>query len=395
MPASARTTVRARVPPARTVARRAVAGIAALGLGLIAGGPTARADLQQSIDAKRAALDSLHAAIARETAQIDSGSAGLSAAERRLAATRSALSARQAELTAVDGQLIAARDHLTAVENRLARSSSALERNLVATYEGYTPDVFSVVVESRGFNDLLDRIDFLHIAAEHDAAIVGNARAARIAVTRQANSLGVLEQRDQKLAAAVAAQNNQALALETALYDRHAAILAARANTAGQAGTVRSELAALQKREAAIVGQAAPGLGAIRIDTGGMVQPPPGAPAAVGQVMAAGNAIASLPYLYGGGHGSFHANAYDCSGSVSYALAAAGLVSAPLTSGGFESWGDPGPGKWITVWANAGHVFMYVAGWRFDTVALSQGGTRWSQSASGTAGYVARHPPGL
>ena len=126
-----------------------------------------------------------------------------------------------------------------------------------------------------------------------------------------------------------------------------------------------------------------------------MVQPPPGAPAAIGQVMAAGNAIATLPYLYGGGHASFHADAYDCSGSVSYALAAAGLVSAPMTSGAFESWGDPGPGKWITVWANAGHVFMYVAGWRFDTVALAYGGTRWSQSATGTDGYVARHPPGL
>lgn len=317
-------------------------------------------------------------------------------AERRLAVTRSALAARQAELTSVENQLLAARDHLTAVENRLARSSSALERNLVATYEGYTPDVFSVVVESHGFNDLLNRIDFLHIAAQHDAAIVGDARAARIAVTREADSLGVLEGRDQKLAAVVAAQNNEAAALETALYSRHAAILTARAKTAGQAGAVRAGLAALQKREASIVGQAAPGLGSsIRVNAGGMVQPPPDAPAAVGQVMAAGNAIASLPYLYGGGHGSFHANAYDCSGSVSYALAAAGLVSAPLTSGGFETWGDPGPGKWITVWANAGHVFMYVAGWRFDTVALSEGGTRWSQSGTGTGGYVARHPPGL
>jgi peptidoglycan hydrolase CwlO-like protein len=395
LPASARTILHARVQPARRVTRRWLAGLVALGLGLVAVGPSAHADLQHSITARRAALDALHAAISRDTAEIQSGSAGLLRAERRLALTRSALAARQAELTAVENQLIAARDHLTAVENRLARSSTALERNLVATYEGYTPDVFSVVVESHGFNDLLNRIDFLHIAAQHDATIVGDARAARVAVTRQASSLGVLEQRDQKLAAAVQAQNDQAAALETALYSRHAAILTARANTAGQAGAVRAELAGLQKREAAVVGQAAPGLGSIRVNTGGMVQPPPGAPAAVGQVMAAGNAIASLPYLYGGGHGSFHANAYDCSGSVSYALAAAGLVSAPLTSGGFESWGEPGPGKWITVWANAGHVFMYVAGWRFDTVALSQGGTRWSQSASGTGGYVARHPPGL
>jgi peptidoglycan hydrolase CwlO-like protein len=381
--------------PVRRLACWAAVGIAGLAVGLVAVGPSAHADLQSTINAKRSALDELHSAIASDTALIHSGSAGLLRAERTLATTRAALATREGQLTAVENQLLAARDRLTRVENRLAAATTALEGNLVATYEGDTPDVLSVVVDAHGFADLLNRIDFLHIAAQHDADIVGNARAARIAVTREANSLGALEQRDRTLAAAVQAQNNQATALETALYDRHAAILTARANKAGQAAGIRSQLAALQKREAAIVGLAAPGLGAIQIDTGGMVQPPPGAPAAVGEVMAAGNAIATLPYVYGGGHASFHADAYDCSGSVSYALAAAGLVSAPMTSGAFESWGDPGPGKWITVWANAGHVFMYVAGWRFDTVALAEGGTRWSQSATGTGGFVARHPPGL
>jgi hypothetical protein len=131
------------------------------------------------------------------------------------------------------------------------------------------------------------------------------------------------------------------------------------------------------------------------IDAGGMAQAPANAPAAVKQVIAAGNAIAGLPYLYGGGHGSFHANAYDCSGSVSYALAAAGLVSSPLDSTAFESWGEAGPGKWITVYANAGHAFMVVAGWRFDTVALAADGTRWTRTMTGTGGFVARHPAGL
>ena len=79
-------------------------------------------------------------------------------------------------------------------------------------------------------------------------------------------------------------------------------------------------------------------------------------------MIAAGNAIATLPYIYGGGHASFQANGYDCSGSVSYALAAAGLVSSPMVSGDFENWGDPGPGRWITVYANADHVWMEVAG---------------------------------
>jgi hypothetical protein len=115
----------------------------------------------------------------------------------------------------------------------------------------------------------------------------------------------------------------------------------------------------------------------------------------VAEVIAAGNAIAGLPYVYGGGHASFHAQAYDCSGSVSYALAAAGLVSSPLDSTGFESWGQPGPGQWITVYANAGHAFMVVAGWRFDTVALAADGTRWTRTMTDTSGFVARHPAGL
>ena len=83
----------------------------------------------------------------------------------------------------------------------------------------------------------------------------------------------------------------------------------------------------------------------IAVNTGGMVQPPPGAPPQIAQVIAAGNAIATLPYIWGGGHGSFQASGYDCSGSVSYALAAAGLLCSPLDSTGFESWGEAGPGR--------------------------------------------------
>ncbi len=126
-----------------------------------------------------------------------------------------------------------------------------------------------------------------------------------------------------------------------------------------------------------------------------MVQPPAGAPEAVRQMIAAGNAIATLPYIWGGGHGSFQAAGYDCSGSTSYVLAAAGLLSSPEVSGDFESYGDPGPGRWVTIYANAGHVWMTIAGWRFDTVALAEGGTRWARGGGEFGGFVVRHPPGL
>jgi cell wall-associated NlpC family hydrolase len=128
----------------------------------------------------------------------------------------------------------------------------------------------------------------------------------------------------------------------------------------------------------------------------GLALAPIGAPLAVQQVIDAGNQIAHLPYRFGGGHGTFEDNAYDCSGSISFVFAAARLLDTTVTSGELMSWGDPGPGRWITVFANAGHTFMYIAGLRFDTVALAQTGSRWSnRSATEGGGFVARHPPGL
>lgn len=127
----------------------------------------------------------------------------------------------------------------------------------------------------------------------------------------------------------------------------------------------------------------------------GVALPPLEAPAEVRAIFEAGNVIARSPYKWGGGHGRWQDTGYDCSGSVSYALAAAGLVTGPMASGGYMKWGKPGKGKWITIYTNPGHMFMVVAGVRFDTVARGQTGSRWINSPAGTDGYVARHPPGL
>ncbi|MGI8846237.1 MAG: peptidoglycan-binding domain-containing protein [Thermoleophilaceae bacterium] len=116
----------------------------------------------------------------------------------------------------------------------------------------------------------------------------------------------------------------------------------------------------------------------------------------VQRVIAAGNRIATAPYLYGGGHGSFRSPAgYDCSGSVSYALHGGGLLGAPMPSGGFTSYGAPGPGKHITIYANGGHMYMTVDGRRFDTSSRKQSGSRWTSEQRSSAGYTVRHPPGL
>jgi cell wall-associated NlpC family hydrolase len=125
---------------------------------------------------------------------------------------------------------------------------------------------------------------------------------------------------------------------------------------------------------------------------------PINAPAAVQAVIAAGNQIAHLPYRYGGGHMTYEDSAYDCSGSISYVFAAAHLLDRTVVSGDLEQWGQSGPGKWITVFANAGHTFMYVAGLRFDTVALAETGSRWSDRAANEPDlktFSVRHPAGL
>jgi hypothetical protein len=125
---------------------------------------------------------------------------------------------------------------------------------------------------------------------------------------------------------------------------------------------------------------------------------PVDAPPEVQAIINAGNEIAHLPYIWGGGHETYEDSGYDCSGSISFVLAAAGLLKGTETAGQLMSYGDSGPGKWITIYASPGHTFMYIAGLRFDTVALAQTGSRWSnRPANGGdgGGFVARHPPGL
>src|SRR4051812_11977247 len=127
----------------------------------------------------------------------------------------------------------------------------------------------------------------------------------------------------------------------------------------------------------------------------GVALPPLEAPEAVRQIIEAGNSIARTPYKWGGGHGKWQDTGYDCSGSVSFALAAAGLLSGPLASGPLMSWGEAGKGRWVTIYANPGHVYLEVAGIRFDTSAQRVTGSRWINELRSTAGFVARHPAGL
>jgi hypothetical protein len=133
----------------------------------------------------------------------------------------------------------------------------------------------------------------------------------------------------------------------------------------------------------------------------GVAYAPAYAPVQVQRAIWAGNKIRTRPYIWGGGHAAFIASGYDCSGSVSFVLHAAGLLRTPFDSSDFMSWGISGLGRWITVYTNPGHAFVQIAGIRFDTSAEGDphpsngSGPRWRVTMRATAGFMARHPAGF
>ena len=169
----------------------------------------------------------------------------------------------------------------------------------------------------------------------------------------------------------------------------------------GNGGTAAPDTPPARPAAPAPGGAAAPVTGAVaKLAAPGVARAPAGAPAAVRGAIRAGNVLQAFPYRYGGGHDTFVDDAYDCSGAVSYALHGGHLLDAPMDSTELESWGEPGPGAWITVYANPDHAFVVVAGLRLDTSAANDpggdpNGPRWRPPARDTGGFVARHPEGL
>jgi cell wall-associated NlpC family hydrolase len=139
----------------------------------------------------------------------------------------------------------------------------------------------------------------------------------------------------------------------------------------------------------------APATGKAIVGDDGLAVAPADAPPQVQAIIEAGNRIATKPYKYGGGHGKWEDSGYDCSGSMSYAFHGAGMLDEALDSTGFMSWGEPGKGQWVTIYAKGSHAFMVVAGLRFDTSGRSDQGTRWQAKMRSTSGYTVRHPEGL
>ena len=349
-------------------------------------------------DSLRDRAQRLRAAVAAEEARIADTREGLSQANTRLSALNARLSQRRKQLDETQDELVRTRVRLSRLEKKQATAEKQLAENLRESYMDGKPTFVTVVLNSDGFGELVARFEYLRRIARRNASVLGDTRDARIKVKGMTSELKALRGTYAQLARTAEDDRDEADALRTALLNREAAQLRKRNGTAAQLASVQGRIATIQRRQQAAARRAQAARTATnaapKVASGGAGESPAVGGDVVGRIVAAANEIATTPYVYGGGHGG-NSGGYDCSGSISYALAAAGLLSSPLASGGFMSYGEPGPGRRVTIYANAGHAYMVVDGRRYDTSALSGGGTRWTSQMRSSAGFVARHPPGL
>jgi peptidoglycan hydrolase CwlO-like protein len=362
---------------------------------------------QGKLSKVRESQTSLEATIAEQNHAIDSMLGEVSRLRQQQQALEGELEEKQGELDDATAKLEAEQRRLERVRARLQRALGVLRQRLVAIYEAGSPDVLAVVLESETWSQANARADYLSRVQDYDDSVASRVKGlrdeARAAVKRMAAiRLELKEARD-----AIAAKEREAAAARAEAAERFADLKAAQAERQRQLEELESREAALSDNLASISEQLAasgapaptgtpapltPGQSAGYISES-QASVPSEAPPAVRAAIEAANSIATTPYVWGGGHGSFESSGYDCSGAVSFALNGGGFLSSPLDSTGLETWGDPGPGRWITVYANAGHAWMIVAGLAFDTVGGP--GPRWHSSpVSSTEGFIARHPSG-
>jgi peptidoglycan hydrolase CwlO-like protein len=373
-------------------------------------------DLQEKLDATQGKLShvrqsqsDLAATIAEQNQAIDAMIGEVSDLRRQQATVEAELEAKQGELDRATARLEADRRHLARVRARLHRALSVLRDRLVAIYEAGSPDMVNVVLDSSSWSEVNTRAEYLNQIQQFDDSVASRVKAlrneARAAVKRMTSVRAQIKAaRD-----AIAVKEREVASARQEAEARFAELKSAQAERREALDALESREEALSDNMAAISEQIAAATGAPAPVTGTPAPLTPGesaqyisesqasvpssAPPAVAAAIEAANSIATTPYIWGGGHGSFEDSGYDCSGSVSFALHGGGFLESPLDSTGLETWGEPGPGKWITVYANSGHAWMIIAGLAFDTVGGP--GPRWHSSpVDSPEGFVARHPPG-
>jgi len=402
-----------QTPSGRARGLGLAAALIVLGL-LVALAASARpADATPTVDQTMSKIDRINGSVAELKAQIaddnrkiDALIGELSGLRARAAELEAKLAAKQAELDRVEAALQKEREHLVEVRARLRRALKVLSDQLVTLYMNGTPDVSEIVLSSADWSDLVSTTGYAGAIQDRNESVIARVEALRDEIAAMVERMEGQEARLQKARDEIASQTAEAQAARDEVAaqkaDFQASSAARRAKIEAleaKAGALEDSLPDLTNDPASSSApRAAPPVsGSVAVvNPDGTASAPTDAPQAVKDVIAAGNAIIDLPYVWGGGHGSFESSGYDCSGTVSYALHGGGLISSPLDSTGLTTWGEPGEGNWITVYGNSGHAFMYVAGIRLDTSGTGGTGPSWhSDLRSDTGSFVARHPSGL
>lgn len=361
---------------------------------------------QQELSEVERRQGDLAATIAEQNRRVDELIGQVAAIQAKAEAVEQRLAAKQAQLDRARAKLERERRRLAVVRARLRRALRVLSDELVRIYESDDPDTLSVILDSASWSDVVAQSEFLDAYQDHFDTVVERVRTLRDQTRRAVRRLRaardvLVEARD-----AIAAHKREIDRTRASLQRRHAELIAMRRERRRQLDELEGRQSALESNLASISDQMytgsggptpaepaplAPGDRATLLASGDAAAPA-SAPAAVKAAIAAANQINETPYVWGGGHGSFTSSGYDCSGAVSYALNGAGLLSSPLDSTGLTTWGVAGAGRWITVYANAGHAYAVIAGLRWDTSGGA--GPRWHSDARSSAGYIARHPDG-
>ncbi len=334
----------------------------------------------------------LRAQIDQMNAEVDRLIGEESQLRQAQAAAQHELSVKQAELDKATAELNAEKAELARVRAKLKEAVGALEQLLVDIYKSNEPDLTAVVMRSANWSDLLTRTEYINHIQEYDDQVVARVRGLRDQITALVNQLQATHDRIQAARDQVAAKERQIASQHTQIQQQQSQLAAARNAREGILNALLRKESQIQADLSEIPAPA----GHATLDSSGDAIPPSNAPLAIRGVIEAANQINDLPYIWGGGHGSFTASGYDCSGAVSFALHGGGFLSSPLDSTGLEVWGSPGGGNWITVFANSGHAWAYIAGLRWDTGGPGGGnGPRWSTVMRDDASsFVARHPSG-
>ena len=362
-------------------------------------GQSALGDPASKIAQKQSELNRINSAEGPLQSQIDQMNAEvdrLIGEESRLrqaqAAAQHELDQKQAELDHATAQLNAEKAELARVRAKLQQAVGALEQLLINMYKSNDPDLTAVVMQSASWSDLITRSEYVDHIQKYDNAVVSRVRGLRDQITALVDQLQATHDRILAARDAVAAKERQIAAQHAQISQRQSELASARNARQGALNALLSKERQIQTDLSNIPAPA----GHATIDSSGDAIPPANAPLAVRGAIEAANQIDDLPYIWGGGHGSFSSSGYDCSGAVSFMLHGGGFLSSPLDSTGLEVWGDSGGGSWITVFANSGHAWAYVAGLRWDTGGPGGGsGPRWSTVMRDDASsFVARHPSG-